>query len=651
MASILTIFLFFLYCWGIGFTVTYFLKKPENSLERQLLNVAIGLGILPILFIILNFLHIPLDWKIIFLFSIAFPLYRCIIKIKNKTFSLQKPKIKKSDLVILAVIAIAMFSLYMYTKGAFAYPYLEDEDPWGHSVGVKYVSLEKNAYDPPLKSASVDPVLSYIDPYPPAYDVLLGILHQTSPDLVWTLKFFNALIISLGFIFFYLFVHELTGNRNKALLATAILAMIPSYLSHFIWAHSLVITIFFPLMYALHKSLEDKKWIYVASLITASIWVTQNFEQPIKLTTMVLLYLIIFSVGTQKVLWRQFTAIFAGISASFLWWGVIIHKYGLSGFLAYYGGETVRSGDTIVLSSGGGTGFDFVNVIVSAWKAITNPGGSGSRNYLFKDFFYAKGQNMINSPIGIGVVLSILTLLGVVLILWKYRSSIVKKENSWITLALLWLIFGFWAVNGISFPISVARGAFRAWMLLAIGVSLVAMEGYYLLKASYRSTIFKYGLLFFILIGILWTSGAQKYELNTAIWPTSGSFTNAAHPVKYAAWFDTISDNTKVFTYAPRDKLVIGFGKFSCMWCQEIIDFREVILDKDARELHQFLKNNGYEYLILNGPMDFKHFSSKFKERKDIEGTINNRYKEIINSNYFTPIHQIDESVLVLKIN
>ncbi len=651
--SIIAVFLFFLYCWGIGFTATYYLKKPEHSWEKHLLNLGVGLGIIPILLITLNFLHISLDWKIIFALSVAFPFYILATKIKKKEFSFPKLQLKKSDLVIFAVVLIAAFSFYIYAKGAFSYPYLEDEDPWGHSVGMKFVSMEKYAYDPPLKTpnGNIDPVLSYIDPYPPAYDALLGILHQTSPDLPWTMKFFNALIISLGFIFFYLFANELMGSRNKALLATAILAMIPAYLSHFIWAHSLIITIFFPLMYALHKSMEDKRWLYLVVLLSASVWVTQNLEQPIKLTTMVLIYLMVFSIGYRKILWKQLAALAGGITLSFLWWGVMITKYGLKNFLAYYGGDVINTGDTIVLSSQGNGGFEPLSILVSAWQAATNPSGSASRTYSFSDFFFAKSQNMINNPIGIGVVLSILALVGVVLLIWKYRSSIVQKENTWRALVLFWLIFAFWGVNGLNFPISVARGAFRVWMLLAVAVSLIAAESIYLLKDSQKSKLFGYGIMLLVLAGILLTSGMQKFELNTVIWPTSGSFPNPSQPFQYGAWFDSIPDNTKVFLYSPRDKLVIGYGKFSCMWCQDLVDFREDIIHKDAKELYSFLKRNEYEYLVLNAPMDFKYLSSKFKEVENIEELINKRYQEILTAGYFTPIHKIDENIFVFKVN
>ena len=329
MGSLLSIFLFFVYAWGLGFTATYFLKKPLHFFERFFLNIGVGLGIFPILSIILNFLRIPLDWKIFLMLSMAFPLYffgKKLISKKN-SFSVNKPQLTKTTAVLFIVIIIALLSLYMYTKGAFAYPYLEDEDPWGHAMGAKYVALEKSAYDPHLKNVEeeIDPVLSYIDPYPPAYDVFMGVLHQTSPDLPWTLKFFNALIISLGFIFFYLFAKELIGDQTKAAIATFVFASIPSYLSHFIWAHALAVTLFFPTMYAFLAARKDRRWLLVAGILVSSLWVTQNIDQPLKLTTLILIFLVVYSVAAKNVaakkIWKQgFLAVGGGMILSFLWW-------------------------------------------------------------------------------------------------------------------------------------------------------------------------------------------------------------------------------------------------------------------------------------------------------------------------------------------
>jgi hypothetical protein len=643
LANITTIILFFIYTWGLGFTATYYLKKPDNFLEKHFLNIAVGLGIIPILTILMNFLHVPLDWRIILLLSLIFPVYILV-----KTKKLPKPtfKIRKSDFYVLAALLIALVSLYIYASGAFSYPYLENEDPWGHSVGVKYVSIEKNAYDPPLQNVEeIDPVLSYIDPYPPAYDILIGILHQTSPSLTWTLKFFNALIISLGFLFFYLFARRFTGSMQTALFATFVLAAIPSYFSHFIWAHSLVVTIFFPAMYAFEMSREDNKWLYVALILTASIWVSQNFSQPLKLTTMISIYLVVLSLIYRKVFWKQFLALGGGILLSFIWWGVIIKKYTLSGFLGYFG---AGAGNTVVTSSG--SGFSLTSVIASAWQTFTNPTGSASRSYTFDDFFYAKSQNMINNPIGVGVVLSILTLIGLVYLLWHYRQSIVKPANAWRCVAIFWLIFGFWGVNGETFPISVARGAFRVWMLMAIPLALVATEGYTFIKNFFgRQKIVRLLILLVVVYGIIQTSGMAKYDLNTAAWPTSGSFLTQQTPVIYGQWFNSIPDDTKVFIYSPRDKLTIGFGKMACPWCQNVIDFRSNIVNTSAQELSSFLKANNYEYLLLNGPMDARYFRVVYKV-EDEQEVLQKKYDEIFKSGLFTPVFQA-ENVIALRVN
>lgn len=655
MASIITIILFFVYLWGLGFTGTYFLKRPQNFYERQFLYLGIGMGIFPILAILLNFLHLPLDWKIFLFLSMVFPVYHVIksqFRIKNKLNFLQKitntaslTKITKSSLMLLIVVLIALFSFHMYTKGAFSYPYLENEDPWGHAVGIRYVALEKNAYDPPLENVrKMDPVLSYIDPYPPAYDIFLGILHQTSPDINWMMKFFNALIISLSLIFFYLFIKQFMGS--KAVLATFFLAAIPSYMSHFIWAHSMVIALFFPTMYAFYSIQQDKKWTYLALILVASIWVTQNLSQPMKLSTMILIYLVVVSVCYNKFDKHGFAALFGGIGLSFLWWGAMIYRHGLTDFLAYFDvGKSAGAGITVDLYTAAVPGtFSFGEKVVEVLKNLVSSGGSGSRTYGFDDFFYAQGQNVINNPVGIGGVLTLLVLMGVIFVLWHYKSSLVNKDNMWRTLALFWLIFTFWGVNGETFHISIARGAFRVWMLLAIPVAMLAAESSYFLSRLFRNKLWQKGLILLIIIGVVYTSGMQKYELNTITWPTAGAFTSSLgyEPFEYGFWFQSLEPGTKVFLYAPRDKITIGFGGHSCLWCQEVIDFRKDILERDAQEVYNFLKENDYKYFIINGPMDKKYLQDQEK--------LIQRYNEFQASGLFIPVAAQENRYLIFEV-
>ncbi len=652
MISIVTILLFFIYLWGFGFSLTYFIYlksslKPDFW-EREIMNVGIGLGVFAILSIILNFFRIPLDWKIFLLLSLIVPAYAGFAILKKKGFRLSttSPKLvlTKSNLFVFAAVFIFAVSLYVYASGAFAYPYLEDEDPWGHSIGVKYVALNKDAYDP-ISGDVVQGgglVLSYIDPYPPAYDVLLGVLHQTSADLNWTLKFFNALIISLGFLFFYFFANTLVQHKTKALVATFFLAVIPSYLSHFIWAHSMTITLIFPALYAFIKIFEEKKWAIVLAVVTAGIWVTQNLSQPIKITTLLLVYAVVASVLHSRFLKYHFAGIFGGMALSQFWWMAMVHKYGLKGFVGAWTPNLIKevaANQNAVLGS-----------LLSIMRTITNPGGTSSRAYTFSDFFVAKSSNLINAPIGIGIVLTLLALLGVVYLIFKYRSSLAATENAWRMVILFWLVYTFWVVNGVTFPISIARDAFRSWFLLAIPVSIIAAEGAYVFVNTFRKKkLVQISLTVLLLVGVIVTSGIQKYDVNTSIWPTSGSFSNMQEPFLYGELFKQLPLNSKVFLYAPRDKVVFGYGMFSCAWCKEVIDFRKDILNRNQEELYSFLKREEYQYFMINKNMDYKYLSGKFGE-EEVKAILPVRYQEFLSSPKLVPIYS-NENVVLFKVN
>ncbi|MBU0615719.1 MAG: hypothetical protein KJ601_06505, partial [Nanoarchaeota archaeon] len=584
-----TIILFLVYTYGLGYTVTSFLKISAHALEKHIMRVGIGLGVLPILLIILNFFRVPLDWRILLSLSVAYPAY---VIFKYRKFNAPSFKVRKSDVTVFIVVLIFFATFGMYLKGAFSYPYLENEDPWGHSVGVKYVALEKKAYDPVVHRAemNMDPVLSYIDPYPPAYDALMGILHQTNDSVNWTLKFFNALIISLGIVFFYFFAKEFVGGRNRALYATIILAMIPCYLSHFIWAHSLVITLIFPLFYTFEKSRYDPKWAYIGGIVFASIWVTQNLSQPLKISTLLFIYIVVGSITRNKFMKSVTFASFFGLLLAGIWWGAMIFKYGFGKFITYY----VGSGAVTEVASGAVTNTSILLRILSIIPKLFSPGGTASRSYVMDDFIIAKTTNLINNPIGVGLVLSLLVIFSVILVLLKNRSNIVTKENTWMAVTLLWLLFTFLGVNGVTFDIKIARGAFRVWMLMAIPVALISSEGISCLKKSGKKYKIPFAIIFLLLFGGIWaTSGYQKYvHYTNPGWPTSGSFSGgeASEPWQYGAWFNSLEPNTKVFLYAPRDKLTIGYDAFSCDWCQEVIDFRGNILNFTVDQLYGFLK-------------------------------------------------------------
>jgi len=211
--SSLSIILFFLYTWGFGYGLGSLARESEDFLERNLMRIGIGLGAMLTLGLLLNLLRIPLDWKIFLSISILLILIRFYAHFK-KGKNIFNPKNISISIFPLLMLVLFSISFYMYAKGAFSYPYLEDDDSWSHSMGVKYVSMEKTVFE----KTSVG--LHYIDPYPPVYEMLLGIMHQTSNSVYWTLKFFNALIVSLSIVFFYFFAKVFTNSSKKAFFST-----------------------------------------------------------------------------------------------------------------------------------------------------------------------------------------------------------------------------------------------------------------------------------------------------------------------------------------------------------------------------------------------------------------------------------------------
>ncbi len=576
--SIITIILFFLYSWGLGFTVTSFTKNSDNFLERNLIRIGIGLAVIPLVGVILNLLHIPLDWRIFLILALIYPI-ACLAKnykqIKLPEFKL---KIRKSDIAILVVLLMFALTFYIYASGAFKYPYFEDHDPYIHALTVKYVSTEKTILDPPTYD------FPYIDPYPPAYTLIMGLLHQTSPSIMWTLKFFNALIISLGIIFFYFFAKGFIKDKNKALFATFILAAIPCYLSHFIWSHALVPTLFFVAMYCLEQIKNDKKWIYT-SLLAISAFPLIQPEQSIKIFILLSIYITVKSIIDKKLLTKEFFAIICGYLLSILWW---YNKLGRQ----FSSEAKIHSGNN----------FATIGLFQKLKNIFPYDGGTGTRAYSFNDFFVAKSQNMINNPIGIGIVISVLLIASLVLIFINYKK-LLDKESYWIPITLFWLLFAFLGVNSMTFKLPIGLFAFRFWMLFAIPVSLLAVEGAWFLTALFKKLgVGKLITLILILSGVLLTSGYQKYAVNTAMWmPPLGGLMSSVEELQGYVELKSLEPNTKVFSFCPDSYInIIAFDKFICSWCEEETNILKRAVNLSSGELSQFIKQQDYKYLIVD---------------------------------------------------
>ena len=574
------IILFFVYMWGFGFSITRFVKESENVLERNLMRLGLGLMLLPLVGVILNLLNIPLDWRIFLLLSLLGPV---ISVVKEKKITPPSISFTYTNLSIVLMLVIFAASLFIYASGAFSYPYLENDDPWGHAYGAKFISLEKNLDGSPYRG------FQYMNPYPPGYDMILGVLHQTNDSVYTTVKFFNALIISLGFIFFYFAAALLTKNKGKALFATFILASVPAYLSHFIWAHALVATLFFPALYALLMMEKDKQWFVLASIGVASFALVQP-TQPVKLVTMLVMAIAVILIAQRKIVWQYIAVPILGILISFLWWAFHWREF-------FFDAQDARLGVEGAVATQ-----SFLAKLPSTFFAFLDPtSGTATRVYTFSDFFFAKSQNMINNPIGIGVVISLLVLVGLVTIALQYKS-LMQRSKAYLLIITLWLIFTFLGINSLTFNLPIGLFAFRFWMLFAIPVSLVAAEGlWFLMSLSKQARVPAIFIIVLVMIGVIFTGGMQKYDVNTANWPP-GAFWTSLEEVQGYGWLATLPPNTRVFNFIT-DHQIIGFDQFICSWCEDEAAMRDqgITLNTSAEEMRSWLLEHNYGYFMLGG--------------------------------------------------
>ena len=610
--SALSIILFFLYSWGFGFGLGLIARESEDFLERNLMRIGTGLGAMLAFGLLLNLIRIPLDWRVFLSISILLVLTKTYRDFKKERIIFD---VKKISISIFPLLVLALFSIsfYMYEKGAFAYPYLEDDDSWSHAMGVKYVSIEKTVFAGAGNSF-------YMDPYPPNYDMLMGILHQTNNSVYWTLKFFNALIVSLSIVFFYFFAKTFTNSSKKALFATFALFAVPAYLSHFIWAIALTMPLFFASFYAVEKIKDDKRWFIAAAIVIAAT-LTSSPTHSAYFGLFFLIYLIGRALAQKKFLVYEFLAGFSGLLLSFLlWWLPMILTHGLKGT---------------------------INSFLGA-QSIVNIAGTGDRIYNLSDFIFAKKVNMINNPIGIGIVLSILTVIGLIFIIIKYKDML-REDNYSKIIMMLWFIFAFYAVNAARFPIKLSP--FRAWILLAIPVSLLSGESIALIDSFAKSAVSNIAkpkiaikaasllVLGLIAYSIIMTSFVQKYTVNTAIWPPGGFWTSNEEIQGYMWLKDNIPSGTRVFTFS-NNALILGLDKFICHWCSNVRDYQRTGFNDSAGAINSWMGGNGYNYLVVDGQTARIHGSNE----------TNNKISELLNSGLFSPMHNTGGFILLKTV-
>ncbi len=597
---ILSVIFLLISSYGFGYALTRHLKKI--SFETILLRIGLGLSAIPVMGVLLNRLHIPLDWKIILFLALLVPLLDLI---RDKRRGGGRREIQslswdwKTHLFEIGVITLFLVNVWIYCHGAFTYPWLEDDDSWTHAAGIKYIALEKNVHVPPGE-------FHYINPYPPGYDLTLALCHQIAPSLYWTIKFFNAFIVALSFLFFYLWTLELSKSKPLALTAMFLLTCLPSYLSHFIWAHSLVVTLFFPAFICLKKSIDDRKFIFPGAICAAGIFFTQP-TQSIKFVIMALLLIFAFIIAYRKIPFRPLMALMLAALLALLWYGPVLHGIykGTSQLAARADQDPTQT-------------FKTKAVVPRLFGASA---GTGTRSYSLQDYLYIPEYNSVNNPIGIGVSFFLLGLIGLTIHLFHLFRKTGEEggpDVKFYSLTILfWLLFTFLGTNSETFNLPVGLFAFRFWMLFAIPLSTLCADA--LLWMTYIFNTPGKRKILFLAIAFLFinTTGYYKYKVNTSWW-SYGVYWTSNDEMKAYVWMrKNLPVNTKVF--APVDNMfVLGHDMLCEPWTKE---YKENLLNAESLsmdDLYQRLSRLGYEYILLGprerrvyGPEKTKEFFKK----------------------------------------
>jgi hypothetical protein len=552
--------------------------------EDIIITISIFLGIIPIIGILLGYIN-AFYWPVV-LIVISIITAFIAWKIYSKD-NLKMPSVP----MILAIVITALFFGMMF-KGAFNQPWLEDHDPYGYAIDSLYIAEEHTT----LKDKEVLKG-GYLEPDPPGYSVFMAFFYQTTGDMNRTLKFMNVLILSLGILCSFLFFKEFMQDEWKALAAMFVLACIPSFLTRFIFATALAVSLFFPALYCTLKSKDNPHYLLPAVLLIASILVTHHLSGFAFGIFFIIMWLFYRETN-------MFLCGLLGVLLSLSFWIPNFMRYGYSGIIEHFG--------------------------LGAGESITNIVGSASRAYSFGDFIWAPAQNMINTSTGWGPFILILVIVGMIPVFYKGALFIEKK---YLGIASVWLLVSLIAVNAFRLPFMLMP--FRWWTFLAVPVAVMVAEALYWL---YHQKGWGLIVVAIAVIGILITSAYPKYQINTNQWAPSASLMYPGLMEGHIWIMDNLPAGTHIYSFNQGPKLA-GFNMYYCAWCKDDLIVEDSFLDITPAETNDYLKEKGYEYLLLDS-WYFDRFD------KNLTGP---RINDMVNSGVFDMVYN-NEGIVLLEV-
>jgi len=382
-------------------------------------------------------------------------------------------KIKNINMIKVLLIIIFIIYLGVYLKGAFSYPYLEDDDPWGHASTTQYIH-DFQSYSVPEEKQSLKGYFGhYIEPYPPTYDAIMSLMWGITGQMNWTLKFTNALILALHIFFIFLLAKHFFRSSTKALISAFILAILPASMSHFIWSHSLGMTLFYASLYMTYFSItffkENQKHsvkgmlrsspLIINIIVIAGMMVSHPFVSILFGCFFISIF-IFYAVAEfmennyspKKIIKKIDTSLtmkllvigFFGLLLSFVFWGEQLAKYGKDEVLyGHSGGLKGHSGD-----------FAYVNPDYSIHQVITSALGS-----------------QIDQQHGFGIFALMLGFFAILMLCINYKTLSPRKSNN--LLSIFWFLFLLLSMMKV---LPVDTLLHRFWCYISFPLSLLCAE-------------------------------------------------------------------------------------------------------------------------------------------------------------------------------
>lgn len=553
--------------------------------EIIILAVAM-VGIIPLVGILLGYLH-AFYWPITFIAVIIISAL-ARIKLKNKN----KPKFS-IPLVLAVAITVAFF--IMMSIGASSQKWLEDDDPYGYAVDAYYVAHEHTTLKDKdiLKGA-------YLEPDPPGYAVFMAFFYQITGNMVYMLKLMNVVMLTLGILCSYFFFKEFMQNEWKAVFATLVLAAIPSFLTRFVFATALAVSLFFPALYCIIRSKDNPGWIPLTSVLIANILVIHHLS-GFAFGCFYIIYLL-FNRDRNTFMCGLF-----GVLGACLFWVPNLIRYGISGLMEHFGLSSEESAVKII--------------------------GSATRAYTVSDFFSAPSQNLINTSTGWGPIVFILVAFMICLVFTEFmRRFDFFKDHKYLAITLLWFVLAMVAVNAYRLPFMLMP--FRWWTFLAIPVAILTAESLYWLYNQKGWGMIAVAIL---IILIILTSWYPKWQINAHPWNPSRSLTYPGLLEGHLWLMDNLPKDTHVYTFNQGPKLP-GFNMYFCAWCKEDMDMENQFMNISIPDAYNFISNRGYDYLVLN---------LWYYDRFGKNNATGLKMNEFASSEYFNPVFANDGMVVL----